>query len=103
MCDIAVSISLFSADVVDRFSCGDHDQQTPQVISIVEIREPAKDDAFKKAFERHLHGILFVSVTAIRWIEPESRQTEQPGVVTLLERLGRLMFAIFELANPATD
>jgi hypothetical protein len=83
-----------------RLALGDHQQDLPKVVAIVELRESAALDAAKEAVEGAEGDILLIG--GAPWHRPQfaARQADEAMEVAFPQFLGGLSISHAELINP---
>src|SRR5262249_42004409 len=82
---------------------GDDDQEPPQVVPVVELREAAPGHAAEEAMEGVLDDVLLVRRPAAGGLELRPGQGHEPPVVALPERLGGGQVPALQRRDPARD
>src|SRR5262245_35385665 len=94
---------LFVLHQVDCFARGNDNQETPQVMAVVELRKPAVGGRATKAVQGTECYVLLIGGTAGRTLEPGARQGHQTLEVVLPQGLGGRQVACLQLLEPMAD
>jgi hypothetical protein len=82
---------------------GDHDQQPPQAVAVIKLREPPSVHCLKEAVESVLHHVFFIGAAGASVAHLLAGQLDQLAIVPLPQRLGGGRIALFECRDPMRD
>lgn len=89
--------------LIHGFSSRDHDQNLPQIVAVLELREATSLDTAVEAVERHQDHVFLVRHTPRSSLQLLSGQPDQLLEVLLPNSLARLGIALFGEIQPASD
>src|SRR5262245_42322400 len=96
-------MATFAANLIDRLASGKHDEQPPQVVAVVELRETALGHALEEAVERVLDDVFLIRLAPARPLQDLPGQADQARVIALPERLGGGLVALLQGVDPVAD
>ena len=85
------------------FPGGQHHQDLPQAVAVVELGEAPRFYALAKAGERAEGYVLFVPRPRRDWTQPAARQPDEAVEIPLPELLGRSSIPLLEGIKPSAD